>query len=184
MNGNCLALPSRCKRHTSQIWRKRVGVEPTIRPAKDRIAGFEGRESHRTLFAAGNSIAWDWWLMTGGGPKVLAVAAHTSASSPGRQRNFEVRTAGTRWHRPVAYGSTRPRGRKGQDWCRPRNTDAKWVLRLCRQEAIAARNPCAARAVPRTRRAALPHNTESRFACPRACLASFQWSPAKFPRTV
>ena len=33
-------------------WRKRVGVEPTIRPAKDRIAGFEGREGHRTLFAS------------------------------------------------------------------------------------------------------------------------------------
>jgi hypothetical protein len=44
-------------RHTSQIWRKRVGVEPTIRPAKDRIAGFEGRGSHRTPFASGGSIA-------------------------------------------------------------------------------------------------------------------------------
>jgi hypothetical protein len=41
------------------IWRKRVGVEPTIRPAKDRITGFEGRESHRTLFASGKSIAWN-----------------------------------------------------------------------------------------------------------------------------
>src|SRR5947199_5018518 len=37
-------------------WRKRVGVEPTIRPAKDRIAGFEGRERHRTFFASANSI--------------------------------------------------------------------------------------------------------------------------------
>jgi hypothetical protein len=34
------------------MWRKRVGVEPTIRPAKDRIASFEGREGHRTLFAS------------------------------------------------------------------------------------------------------------------------------------
>ena len=34
------------------LWRKRVGVEPTIRPAKDRIAGFEGREGHRTPFAS------------------------------------------------------------------------------------------------------------------------------------
>src|SRR6266849_1184226 len=42
---------------SSSIWRKRVGVEPTIRPAKDRITGFEGLESHRTLFASGNSIA-------------------------------------------------------------------------------------------------------------------------------
>ncbi len=32
-----------------------MGVEPTTLAAKDRIAGFEGREDHRTLFAsAGN----------------------------------------------------------------------------------------------------------------------------------
>jgi hypothetical protein len=29
-----------------------VEVESTIRPAKGRIAGFEGREDHRTLFAS------------------------------------------------------------------------------------------------------------------------------------
>ena len=29
-----------------------MGVEPTIRSAKDRIDGFEGREDHRTLFAS------------------------------------------------------------------------------------------------------------------------------------
>ena len=33
-----------------------MGVEPTIRPAKDRIAGFEGREDHRTPFASVESI--------------------------------------------------------------------------------------------------------------------------------
>ncbi len=33
-----------------------MGVEPTIRPAKDRIAGFEGRGDHRTPFASGGSI--------------------------------------------------------------------------------------------------------------------------------
>ncbi len=38
------------------MWRKRVGVEPTIRPAKDRIAGFEGRGDHRTPFASASSI--------------------------------------------------------------------------------------------------------------------------------
>ena len=38
--------------NTTYIWRKRVGVEPTIRSAKDRIDGFEGREDHRTLFAS------------------------------------------------------------------------------------------------------------------------------------
>ena len=35
-----------------QIWRRRVGVEPTIHPAKGRIAGFEGREDHRTPCAS------------------------------------------------------------------------------------------------------------------------------------
>jgi hypothetical protein len=39
------------------LWRRRVGVEPTIRSAKERIAGFEGREDHRTLFASVASIA-------------------------------------------------------------------------------------------------------------------------------
>jgi hypothetical protein len=29
-----------------------VGVEPTIRSAKGRIGGFEGRDSHRTIFAS------------------------------------------------------------------------------------------------------------------------------------
>src|SRR5438874_13526224 len=33
-------------------WRKRVGVEPTTRLAKSRIAGFEGREDHRIPFAS------------------------------------------------------------------------------------------------------------------------------------
>jgi len=33
-----------------------VGVEPTIRPAKDRIAGFEDRGDHRTPFASASSI--------------------------------------------------------------------------------------------------------------------------------
>jgi hypothetical protein len=34
------------------LWRRRVEVESTIRPAKGRIAGFEGREDHRILFAS------------------------------------------------------------------------------------------------------------------------------------
>src|SRR5437764_6618688 len=42
--------------HAVWDWRKRLGVVPTIRPAKDRIAGFEGRERHRTFFASANSI--------------------------------------------------------------------------------------------------------------------------------
>jgi Phage integrase family len=40
-----------------RTWRKRVGVEPTIRPAKGRIAGFEGREDHRTLFASAGCVS-------------------------------------------------------------------------------------------------------------------------------
>ncbi len=35
----------------SLIWRRRVEVESTTRSAKDRVAGFEGREGHRTPFA-------------------------------------------------------------------------------------------------------------------------------------
>ncbi len=38
-------------RQIKKIWRKRVGVEPTILAAKDRIHGFEGHEDHRTPFA-------------------------------------------------------------------------------------------------------------------------------------
>jgi hypothetical protein len=34
-----------------QIWRGRVEVESTTRSAKERVAGFEGREGHRTPFA-------------------------------------------------------------------------------------------------------------------------------------
>jgi hypothetical protein len=47
------------------LWRKRVGVEPTIRPAKGRITGFEGRERHRTLFASASSITGKGRLVTG-----------------------------------------------------------------------------------------------------------------------
>src|SRR6266478_6026019 len=39
-----------------RTWRKRVGVEPTTRLAKSRIAGFEGREDHRIPFASAKSI--------------------------------------------------------------------------------------------------------------------------------
>src|SRR6266536_5197499 len=39
-----------------RAWRKRVGVEPTTRLAKSRIAGFEGREDHRIPFASAKSI--------------------------------------------------------------------------------------------------------------------------------
>src|SRR5260370_27631626 len=48
-------LPNLLKMRTA--WRRRVEVESTIRSAKDRIAGFEGRGSHRTPFASGGSIA-------------------------------------------------------------------------------------------------------------------------------
>jgi len=41
---------------STRLWRKRVGVEPTTRLARSRIAGFEDREDHRTLFASTKSI--------------------------------------------------------------------------------------------------------------------------------
>jgi hypothetical protein len=43
---------SRGTTKSTELWRKRVGVEPTILPAKGRIAGFEGREDHRTPCAS------------------------------------------------------------------------------------------------------------------------------------
>ena len=42
-----------------QMWRKRVGVEPTILAAKDRINGFEGHENHRIPFASANDYRDD-----------------------------------------------------------------------------------------------------------------------------
>jgi Nucleotidyl transferase AbiEii toxin, Type IV TA system len=42
---------AKCPR-VNKMWRRRVGVEPTIRSAKGRIGGFEGRDSHRTIFAS------------------------------------------------------------------------------------------------------------------------------------
>src|SRR5271165_3831296 len=45
-------LRNRNKRQLVYSWRRRVEVESTIRPAKGRIAGFEGREGHRTPFAS------------------------------------------------------------------------------------------------------------------------------------
>jgi hypothetical protein len=39
-----------------------VGVEPTIRSAKGRISGFEGRDSHRTIFASAWIIDHGDWV--------------------------------------------------------------------------------------------------------------------------
>lgn len=61
----CRLLPPRFFRNFRQIkevWRKRVGVEPTIRLARSRIAGFEGRDSHRTIFASARIITADHGL--------------------------------------------------------------------------------------------------------------------------
>ena len=38
-------------KNIEKIWRRRVEVESTTRPEKERVAGFEGREGHRTPFA-------------------------------------------------------------------------------------------------------------------------------------
>ena len=56
-NPNLLLLPFAASRSAKllkkrKMWRKRVGVEPTIHPAKGRIAGFEDREDHRTPCAS------------------------------------------------------------------------------------------------------------------------------------
>ena len=65
----------------NEIWRKRVGVEPTIRPAKDRIAGFEGREDHRTPFASIVSIG----VRRGRFQLWLPRPSFVSAPQPGRK---------------------------------------------------------------------------------------------------
>jgi len=82
----CLAAKAT---ESTGLWRRRVEVESTIRPAKDRIAGFEGRGDHRTPFAPGRSIAGsgDWFLHRGRrrGP--------TPSSGPpqtGRKRGGEI----------------------------------------------------------------------------------------------
>ena len=38
-------------------WRKRVESNPPFDPRRTDFTGFEGRETHRTLFASGDSIA-------------------------------------------------------------------------------------------------------------------------------
>jgi hypothetical protein len=43
-------------RQIKKMWRKRVGVEPTIQPAKDRIGSFEDCEDHRTPCASAAMI--------------------------------------------------------------------------------------------------------------------------------
>jgi hypothetical protein len=50
-SGNCIRPSASTLINTLQKRRGRVEVESTIRPAKGRIAGFEGREGHRTPFA-------------------------------------------------------------------------------------------------------------------------------------
>src|SRR6267143_3150653 len=80
------------KRRKERAWRKRVGVEPTIRPAKDRIASFEGRESHRTLFASVSSIVERFPVSQG-----------------------KIRCDGTPLRRLVGCGLTQQRDRKEQD---------------------------------------------------------------------
>src|SRR5260370_35673395 len=95
------------------IWRKRVGVEPTIRPAKDRITGFEGRESHRTLFASENSIVERF---------------------AGAQGN--VRSDGTRVRRRAARGVERRRGREAGDRARLRSKQMDDVLQVRAEEEI------------------------------------------------
>src|ERR1700682_5915369 len=159
-------------RHVKKLWRKRVGVEPTIRPAKDRITGFEGRESHRPLFASASSITWMWLLvvlgpdMPGAGWRLVekldppAAAAPSLASIFGPSGQGELRRDGTPLRRLAECGSKRRRDRKVRDWCRLRNKHAWKGRRFFRQGAIAA--PClfAILEVPRIRRAAPRHNRE------------------------
>ena len=94
LGGECRLVSCNFGR-SEKMWRKRVGVEPTIRLAKSRIAGFEGREGHRTPFASlGNMSA----------------------------RSIEVRRVRIQ-SRPPACESTPPPDRRVRRWCRLRSTD-------------------------------------------------------------
>src|SRR6266436_3512976 len=121
-------------RHIKRIWRKRVGVEPTIRPAKDRIAGFEGRESHRTLFASASSIVERFPVSQG-----------------------KLRRDGTPLRQLDGCGSTRQRDRKARDWYTLHSRRAWKGPRFFRRGAVAV--PClfSIRGVPRTHQEALLH---------------------------
>jgi len=54
--GTNVSLCTLLKQLIETLWRKRVGVEPTILAAKDRINGFEGHENHRIPFASATII--------------------------------------------------------------------------------------------------------------------------------
>src|SRR5713101_8133844 len=126
----CLA-PTKATEST-RLWRKRVGVEPTIRPAKDRIAGFEGRGDHRTPFASGSSIE------------------ERSGRAQGWFKN--VATRGQRLH---LCGSGRPRDCREPGWYILRNSNAQWGRRSFRRGAICGQRPCGSRAVRQIRRGGL-----------------------------
>ncbi len=76
-----------------------MGVEPTIRAAKDRIAGFEGREGHRTLFASTGIIG------TSGGAfnprRVRTMLPYLIA--PHRSRGLAVMPSPDRVFSPLRY---------------------------------------------------------------------------------
>ena len=81
-----------------KIWRKRVGVEPTILAAKDRINGFEGHEGHRTPFASDAKIE-PLLAATSGSPFAtslrarrtsLASDAKTGRASPRRRAYIRI----------------------------------------------------------------------------------------------
>src|SRR5208337_2905821 len=63
------------------LWRRRVEVESTIRPAKGRIAGFEGREGHRTPFAPVAARSSDYRLYS-----TYSTCASSATGCVGRER--------------------------------------------------------------------------------------------------
>src|SRR5882762_547614 len=147
-------------RTPQKMWRKRVGVEPTIRPAKDRIAGFEGRGSHQTPFASAGSITGEE-----NGLRVAANSEHLvrflsrfERALKHRQGDLAGRLPLRReWLPPrrVGCGSARQLNRKGLGWCRPRSKDAKRVHRSFRREEAGGRGPCEEREAQRNRLAGL-----------------------------
>src|SRR5712692_6976312 len=122
----CRLLPPRthCDLvNPKEIWRKRVGVEPTIRPAKGRIASFEGREGHRTLFASARIIEAGGAGFNHDGRRFRLATPPTRKPSGWCKPRSRRGCPDRRFFRPEAVAGQTPCGRR---WARGLR---RWALR-------------------------------------------------------
>ena len=85
-------------------------VESTIRPAKDRIAGFEDRGSHRTPFASVGSIAGDLRTSSGqrGGPDAACCATTRDGAMKVKRSHSRRECSGAGLHRLKLPAAAKP----------------------------------------------------------------------------